>query len=225
MNYSLFSSLYTVYSALKNKLIFVGLRHSYITITMAAVSVVLFLKPEVNSLLKMDTSKLLEGQAWRIFTSAFVHANKDHLLWNLITLIASGLICENINRKLFVIYLVCSMTVTNTFELLVHGSGHSSLGYSSVAAGSFIMLLVWISKDGLDQNDIWITLVPILLLVLYTFHELGLFGGDTGWELLTGRSVNELPGIHVNPDHLIGMVVGLVFGLATFYPRKIKHSQ
>jgi membrane associated rhomboid family serine protease len=187
------------------------LSHSWITIVLATVVTLLMLIPQADDYLKFDRAAIIEkGEWWRTFTAVFVHSSWDHYVWNVIVLLASSLVCEQINRRVFVIYLFAMLVANATFKLLIYGGEHSSLGFSGVASGTFVLLLMLIIAEGVTTRDFWMVVVSSAILFVFSAHELGFLGSQTGWEMLTGRSIDSTPGKKTKPAHVLGMFTGFV---------------
>jgi len=187
------------------------LSHSWVTITLGVTVTALMFVPEADNYLRFDSVAILEnGEWWRIFTAVFVHSSWDHYTWNVIVLVASGLVCEQINRRAFVIYLIAVITVTAAYKLTLAASGQVSLGFSGVASGTFVLLLMLIIAEGVTTRDFWMVVVSSAILFVFSAHELGFLGSQTGWEMLTGRSIDSTPGKKTKPAHVLGMLTGFV---------------
>ena len=199
------------------------LSHSWVTITIAVTVTALMFVPEADNYLRFDRAAIIEeGEWWRTFTAVFVHSSWDHYLWNIIVLLASSLVCEQINRRAFVIYLVVMITVTAAYKLTLAAPGHVSLGFSGVASGTFVLLLVLIIAEGYRTRDFWMMVVTAVIFTLFSAHELGFFGSESGWEMLTGHSIDATLGKKTKPAHILGMITGLVVGLAYLLASAVK---
>jgi len=187
------------------------LSHSWVTITLGVTVTALMFVPEADNYLRFDSVAILEtGEWWRIFTAVFVHSSWDHYTWNVIVLVASSLVCEQINRRAFVIYLIAVITVTAAYKLTLAASGQVSLGFSGVASGTFVLLLMLIIAEGITTRDFWMVVVSSAILFVFSAHELGFLGSQTGWEILTGRSIDSTPGKKTKPAHVLGILTGFV---------------
>ena len=65
-------------------------------------------------------------------------------------------------------------------------------------------------------------MVTAVIFALFSAHELGFFGSESGWEMLTGHSIDAMPGKKTKPAHILGMITGLVVGLAYLITSAIK---
>ena len=157
------------------------LSHSWVTITLGITVTALMFVPEADNYLRFDRAAIIEeGEWWRTFTAVFVHSSWDHYLSNIIVLLASSLVCEQINRRAFVIYLIAVITITAAYKLILTAPGHISLGFSGVASGTFVLLLVLIIAEGYRTRDFWMMMVSAVIFALFSAHELGFFGSETG---------------------------------------------
>ena len=212
---TLFRYAFTVF----NKSFFAN---SIVTICLITLCISLHLIPESKPLFLFKTELILQGEIWRFFMSPFIHYDADHLIWNLITLTLTSFICEQIDRRYFLYYLALAIVVTGLFKLLFYSNPMGSLGYSDIAAGGFAFLLMMVARQGRDINDLWLTVIPIIVLLLFLAYELTLFGGATPWELLTGSSLNEASGVQLKPGHIVGILTGFCFGLFRWFFIKVK---
>ena len=67
-----------------------------------------------------DIAQVKDGELFRLFTCAFVHANRDHLIWNMLPLSAWGMMVEtSLGRwRLAVLYLAAALCGSITVLLL-----------------------------------------------------------------------------------------------------------
>ncbi|SIT20525.1 Membrane associated serine protease, rhomboid family [Thalassolituus maritimus] len=199
------------------------LSHSWVTIALGVTVTALMFVPEADNYLRFDRAAIIEDREWwRTFTAVLVHSSWDHYFWNIIVLLASSLVCEQINRRAFVIYLIAVITITAAYKLTLAAPGHISLGFSGVASGTFVLLLVLIIAEGYRTRDFWMMIVTAVILTVFSAHELGFFGSESGWEMLTGHSIDATPGKKTKPAHILGMITGLVVGLAYLLAPAIK---
>lgn len=223
MQLSFFRALVNVLTLTWSRIRSGFLSHSWLTIFLIVLVTACMFIPEGDLYLRFERDRIIEqGEWWRIVTSVFVHSSWDHYTWNVIVLGASSLVCEQISRRAFVLYLHTMLVVNGVFKLFIYDSGHVSLGFSGVASGTFVLLLVLIIGEGLKTRDVWMVAVTAAILAAFSMHELGFFGSETGWEMLTGDSIDESPGKKTKPVHILGMCTGLIVGLAYLFASAIK---
>ena len=223
MQLSFFRALVNVLTLTWSRIRSGFLSHSWLTIFLIVLVTACMFIPEGDLYLRFERDRIIEqGEWWRIVTSVFVHSSWDHYTWNVIVLGASSLVCEQISWRAFVLYLLTMLVVNGVFKLFIYDSGHVSLGFSGVASGTFVLLLVLIIGEGLRTRDVWMVAVTAAILAAFSMHELGFFGSETGWEMLTGDSIDESPGKKTKPVHILGMCTGLIVGLAYLFASVIK---
>lgn len=197
--------------------------HSWVTIFLvAAVTLCMFMPDAVNAM-KFDSHQILtQGEWWRVVTSPLVHSSWDHYTWNVVVLFASSLVCEQINRRAFIKYLSLMLVTNAAYKLVFLPADHISLGFSGFASGTFVLLLILIICEGMRTRDIWMIAVSGFILLLFSSHELGYFGSHTGWEMLSGRSIDGAPGKKTKPAHIVGMITGCIIGSGYLFAAAIK---
>ncbi|GAA6144655.1 rhomboid family intramembrane serine protease [Thalassolituus maritimus] len=211
MQLNFFRALVNVLTLTWNRIRSGFLSHSWLTIFLIVLVTACMFIPEGDLYLRFERDRIIEqGEWWRIVTSVFVHSSWDHYTWNVIVLGASSLVCEQISRRAFVLYLLAMLVVNGVFKLFIYDSGHVSLGFSGVASGTFVLLLILIIAEGMTTRDFWMVVVSAAILVVFSAHELGFLGSQTGWEMLTGHSIDSTPGKKTKPAHVLGMLTGFV---------------
>ena len=167
---------------------------------------------------------LNQSEWWRFFTAPLVHHGYDHLIYNLIVTAASSLVCERLNRRLYLLYLAIAWVVTLGAKFFIGSVFTNSGGFSNIASGSFVLLLGLFIVDGIRIRDGWFIAVAGAILAMFVAHELGVFGQQTGWQLVTGETIDGAPGKLVKPGHVIGIITGfmvvLVYGFITLAVRR-----
>jgi len=139
------------------------------------------------------------ARPWTLLTSIFAHGGFAHLLVNVIVLFSLGPVLEmRIGRKRFVYLFLGAGILAGAAQLLVIPSNIVVLGASGAILGVLGTLTV---------------LIPRLPVLLFFFIPMQLwvvtlvFGGLSALLVLTARG-----GSIAHMAHLIGLVVGLVYG-------------
>lgn len=224
MQFNFFIALKKVVLRVWDRLLHGFFQGAWVTFLLLFVVTLLMFIPGSQDTLKFSNYRILEqGEWWRVVTSPFVHKSWDHYTWNAIVLFASSLVCEQINRKAFVLYLLVMLIVNAVFKLTWYNYGHVSLGFSGVASGTFVLLLMLIIGEGFRARDFWMMLIAGAILVMFSAHELGYFGSHTGWEMATGRSIDNTSGKKTKPAHVLGMATGLVVALSVLLTAAVTH--
>lgn len=140
---------------------------------------------------------------WTFVTSIFLHANFEHLLFNMIALFFFGLALENmVGRKLFVTIFFLSGIVGNigylvtTYLVTALDPTVPAIGASGAIYGVVGTLVV---------------LTPFRKVFLYGLFPLPLVAVVAFWVLLDVLGLFAPTGI-ANGAHLGGVIVGAIFG-------------
>lgn len=160
------------------------------------------------------------GEWWRFFTPMFVHASRDHLTWNIITMFSAGVVAERLSRARYAVTLALSSLTIGLVTHFLFLQTNSYIGASGVAAAVFTMILVRIAALNW-RIDPWVSVVSLGILAGWGAYEAGLWGVSTPWEVLTSRSLHGGAGHRVIPFHLVGMATALPIALwpRPNYPR------
>lgn len=136
---------------------------------------------------------------WSFITSIFLHADFEHLLFNMIALFFFGLSLENtVGRKLFAIIFIISGVVGNIGYLIadpsstIPGIGASGAIYGIV--GTLVVLTPF-------RRVFLYGLLPIPLILLVIL-----------WALIDFAGLFS-PSTIAHSAHLAGLLVGIIFGI------------
>lgn len=187
------------------------LRASGLTVLVVAAIGLVFVC-DLGAVFAYQRSRVALGEWWRIVTPLMVHSSRDHLAWNLITMAASGVVAEGIDRKRYALTLLVSALVIGLAVHFAMPSVHRVVGASGTAAAVFTFILVRLSVLNW-RVDPWVAIVACGILAAWGAYEAGLWGRLTPWEVFTGRSVRGDPGHRLIPFHLIGMLSALPIAL------------
>lgn len=152
------------------------------------------------------------GEWWRLVTPLFVHASRDHLAWNVITMSAAGIVAERVGRRRYGCTILFSAAVIGLATHIGMPAVHSFIGASGTAAAVFTLILLRLSVLNW-RVDPWVTIVSCIILAVWGAYEAGLWGQRTPWEAFTGSSVRGVQGRQAIPFHLIGMLAALPIAL------------
>lgn len=84
--------------------------------------------------------KIREGQVWRLFTPALMHADIFHLMFNMIWLIVIGKQMENkLGSARYLIFILLTGILSNTAQYLM--SGPNFIGFSGILCA--MIVFVW----------------------------------------------------------------------------------
>ncbi len=139
-------------------------RAPVLSMVLCTAAMVIAARPNWGSALACDASSLLTGQIWRIWTCHLVHWSLDHVLWEGLTLLALGSLCEILDRRRLAVTLAVSaaliplgMAVTN--PNMLYG------GLSGLDIACFTLLITTLTRHAYARNDCAMTLVGVGFLV------------------------------------------------------------
>lgn len=138
---------------------------------------------------------VIDGGYWRLLTSAFLHANLLHVLFNLYALYLFGPLVERaLGTRRFIAAYVTMAVVSAVFVYWLSDPRTFTVGASGAVFGLFAMALVLLLRAKQDVRA---------LLVLLAINAVISFQGNISWQ-----------------GHLGGFVAGLVLGLAVAMPSR-----
>lgn len=136
---------------------------------------------------------------WMFVTSIFLHANFEHLFFNMIALFFFGLSLENrIGRRLFFMLFFISGIVGNLGYFFITTDPYTpAIGASGAVYGIMGALA---------------TLAPFMMVYIYGFLPLPMIAAAAIWAVLDLAGLFAPSGI-AHEAHLAGMFFGVAFGL------------
>jgi membrane associated rhomboid family serine protease len=149
----------------------------------------------VTELLKLDSSVVL-FQPWRLFTSMFLHADFNHIFFNMFVLLMFGTVLERRlgPKKFLILYIVSGIVASLAFALLTPGSAVGASGALMGVMGCVAMLYP-------RMQILFFFIIPMPLWFAT--------GAIIGMDILGLFNPNSTTG---NMAHLAGMFIGLVYG-------------
>ena len=156
----------------------------------------------------MNTSLVMQGEWWRIFTHMFMHAGVYHLFSNMIMLAAIGFELEEVlgGIKYSIVYFVGGLGATafSSWYEITNNMNFVDVGASGAVMAVFAAFTVVIIKNRKDY-DKTVAIRMILVLALMVF---GNMGPEVNWMA-----------------HLGGAVTGLILGVILYWPKKRQSYQ
>ena len=102
-----------------------------VTLALAALAGMLMLLPQsFHEVLYFDHAALASGQWWSLISGHWVHADYQHLVWNLVALVALGGIIEVRSRRLLLFSLAVGML---SVDLLLYSPFNSVQRYCGLS--------------------------------------------------------------------------------------------
>lgn len=189
-----------------------------ISIFVALLSLVSYLCGDTIAFLQYDRTLIAEGELWRCLTGHFVHWSFEHFLWCTITFLALGSICEQLNRKGFIISLSISAIIIPIVSWFVAPGMLFYRGLSGICSSIFIVgSILLINKAVIDKD--WINIIlPAAGGLLFFVKIL--------YEFISGQTVFVHSNDIFSPvplAHLSGAMAGLVSVAFILFQTKQKH--
>jgi membrane associated rhomboid family serine protease len=173
------------------------MKYNWLTLKLLTIFIVVFIFqtvfPEITDYFALDSSAFLV-RPWTIITYIFMHADVQHLFYNMVAFVTFGLILERlIGGKRFLITFFASGVIAGLGSLIFYPS---SIGASGAIYGILGTLVV------LRPKMIVFLLSPLPLIVVVLLW----MAGD-----LIGLTSNS--GIIGYAAHLSGLIFGLAYGI------------
>lgn len=176
-----------------------------ILVLILVASIVALLSPRLRDLTVLRPYQIARGSGyWRILTSAFIHADLTHLLFNLVTFYSFAFTLERvIGSGRFVVLYLCGLLASNLGTCIKH---RNEPDYASLGASGAISAVLFASIVYFPGSKLFIVPIPIpipapLFAVAYLAYSY--------------YSSRNLKG-RINHDaHIAGALVGLLFVAVT----------
>lgn len=158
--------------------------------------------------------KIQQGEVWRLFTPALLHASIFHIFFNMILFVILGKQMElKIGSPKFLLFILLTGIFSNTAQYLMTGSAFLGLSGVICAMIGFIFMrqrfAAWegyqFTSISLSSVVVFITLMVILQLFSFVI------------EVFSQTAI--APGI-ANTAHLAGLFIGTVLGLTNLFKLK-----
>lgn len=158
--------------------------------------------------------KIRQGEVWRFFTPALLHADFFHILFNMIWLIVLGKQLElRMGSLRFLLFVAIAAFITNLAQYLVGGS--SFLGFSGVLCA--MLSFVWIRQRYAAWEGYF--LQPSTMGFMMAFLGLMLLLQTISFYAETAFHTTIAPPI-ANTAHMSGLLIGLLMGKLDFFAWK-----
>lgn len=151
-------------------------------------------------------TNIREGEVWRLFTPALLHANIFHILFNMVWLWLLGKMIEhNLGVVRYLVFILIAALVTNTVQYLM--SGPFFMGFSGVLAA--MAGYIWVRKKNAPWECYPIDLWALKLLGIFIF---GLLGVQMVVFILRISHIISFELPFANAAHIVGVFLGMGLG-------------
>ena len=186
------------------------------SVLLALVAAGIYLSPTATACLQYQRELILRGQCWRLLSCHFTHFSLSHLLWDAGVFLGLGVVCELRDRRSFLFVLLVSavsISIAVWFAMPELGVYRGLSGLDSALFGFLGAALI---VSGIRTHNF-----GRVIIVAISF---ALFAAKLVVELNTGGAVfvRGLGGdvISIPLAHLVGLLVGALFGWRTAGPRQ-----
>jgi membrane associated rhomboid family serine protease len=185
----------------------ISMRAGAVSMGLLGINVVAFLlqmatEGNVNSVFQLGAMQgfaVAEGDYWRLFTAAFLHAGILHIAFNMYALYLFGPFVErSLGTTRFVVAYVTMAVASSVFVYWLTEPQVATIGASGAVFGLFGLALVLLIRTRQDVRGL------LVLLVINAFISLQ---GNISWQ-----------------GHLGGFVTGALLGLALAYAPRDRRS-
>lgn len=158
--------------------------------------------------------KIREGEWWRLFSPALLHANFLHIFFNMMWLIVLGKqIEERMSKGRYILFILIIGILSNTAQYLM--SGPDFIGFSGVLVG--MITFIWERQRRSAWEGYQLLPATVLMIALVI---IGIFGIQLVSFILEIQKFGPItPGI-ANTAHLTGGLVGYILGRLEFFAHK-----
>ncbi len=144
-------------------------------------------------------NNLLSGYVWTLFTSIFLHASFNHLIFNMFGLILFGSILEkNLGSSKFLFLFILFGIIVNLCSVFFYSPSTICLGASGAIFGLIGVAMIIKPFDILWIFPLMMPVPIILIGIIYIISEFALIGADD---------------MIAHTAHLLGIALGILFGL------------
>ncbi len=158
--------------------------------------------------------KIRQGEFWRIFSPALLHADILHLIFNMLWLLVIG---KQMEQKMgafpYLLFILLTGIFSNTAQYLMGGSNF--IGFSGVLCA--MIAFVWVRQRKAAWEDYQVT--PSTFLFISLFIGL-LFLVQLGSFFLESYNIVAFSPGMANTAHLSGAFIGWVLGHMNFFSQR-----
>jgi rhomboid family GlyGly-CTERM serine protease len=180
-----------------------------ITLTIAAVALLIGNMGFTAKLLQYDRVAIAAGEWWRAITGHLTHWSTDHLLWDVAVFATLGFLCEREGRRRFAGCTAASTVLITAGIWFILPNLETYRGLSGIDSALFALLAGSFLRDAIAQRRWnWVAgiAVPLAGFLGKTFFEIA-----TGTTLFVDSAAANM--VPIPLAHVIGACVGLAFAV------------
>ena len=129
----------------------------------------------VQIYLQYDRTAIFAGNVWRLFSGHFVHWDVEHLVWDSITFLLTGVIVLLLSRKVFYSVIIFTPLIISTYLLCINRNILFYRGLSGIDVALFCSASLLLIVKGRLKKDIFVTvfgIVAFLLMIAKIIYEI-----------------------------------------------------
>lgn len=176
-------------------------RFPVLTLAICAGAILIFIAPELGTLLIYDRAAITQGELWRLATGNLVHLSSTHLTYNLAAFLIAGTIIEIRGYRFFPILCLSAAVLIGIVLCGFEPAMYFYAGLSGVVTAA----VTYLCLHGLSEKGAWRWLCAAMLAGLTA---------KIGVELMLGKSfllaVSTEEFVSVPLSHLIGTVTAIL---------------
>lgn len=159
--------------------------------------------------------KISQGEVWRLVTPTLLHGDLFHLLFNMLWLFILGKqIEERIGAFRYIVFILLAATITDTAQYLM--TGPNFIGFSGVIAAMFTF--IWVRQQLTPWEGYQLQRATFIFILIFIFGLLALQFLAFIFEIYTKQ---VLPISIANTAHIVGLMIGILFGNMPYFSRKL----
>ncbi len=179
------------------------------SLLLSAAAVIIYALPSTTTRLQYDRLAIAAGEIWRVLSSHWTHVSGDHLVWDVLTFVVLGTLCERLSRVRFYACVVGAAALIPVGLWITAPHIATYRGLSGIDSALFAFLAVTLLKDEIHGRRWgWVAALSVALLA---------FIAKVGYEVATGGTFFvDSSAAHMVPvplAHCVGAAVGMTVGL------------
>lgn len=169
---------------------------------------------------KFNIGGIRRGEQFRMFTSAFLHADFSHLLFNMLTLyFFAGVVISQVGVIYFVIIYMASLLAGNLLSFYFHKNEYH---YSAIGASGAVMGILYSAILFFPDMGLYLFFIPIAIpawifgmaYLLYSIYGMKKRLGNIGHDAHLGGAIGGYVLTLLFAPHLFQMNLWIVILLA-----------
>ncbi len=183
-----------------------------VTLVLGALAVVVALVPRLEIGLQFDRLAIEHQEYWRLVTGHWTHASLEHLVWDVLSFLLLGALCERNCRRRFAITVGASVATISASVWIFQPDLAFYRGLSGLDSALFALLAVSMLREKITSRSRFGVVAIAALLAA--------FAAKVGYEFVSGTTlfVSHTGFVPVPLAHAVGGAVGVLVGMLPVGP-------